>query len=189
MLQQSLAPAGHSWGIRVFFSSLHRFAPSCCKITRVGVLQAKLQLQIFRQELFSAILEVFSPLLCNQVVALGGERAGFSCSLCPALAERCRQWEGWDWLPSPACCPWEIKAGFGAKIWDLRLCSVLQDGFAEGCGRLRCAERAQTHLTQPEGGFTDSGACSLLELFIPLGSKELIFLLACGSLFGAHISV
>lgn len=66
---------------------------------------------------------------------------------------------------------------------------MLQDGFAEGCGRLGCTEHAQTHIMQLEGGFTDSGAHSFLELFILLGGKELIFLLACGSLFGAHISV
>lgn len=47
-----------------------------------------------------------------------------------------RQWERLGSLPLPSCCPWEIETGFEAEIWDLRHYPLLQDGFAQGCGRL-----------------------------------------------------
>lgn len=65
-----------------------------------------------------------------------GNRADFSCSFCRAPAERCRQRERLGLLPLPSCRTWEIETGFGAEIWDLRHCPLLQDGFAQGCGRL-----------------------------------------------------
>lgn len=79
-------------------------------------MQAKLQLQIFGQELFSAILEVFSPLFCKQVMVLVGERAGFSCSLCPALQSGAGSGRaGTGCLRLPAL-PGESRQDLGPKL-------------------------------------------------------------------------
>lgn len=86
-----------------------------------------LLLQIFGQ----GMLGVFT-LLCRQVAVLGGKRQ-FSLAAFLLCSGREVQAAGETGMPVPACCPWELEAGFGAEMWDLRLCP----GFAQGCGRLR----------------------------------------------------
>lgn len=95
-----------------------------------------LQLQIFGQELLAAILEVFSPLLCKQVAVLG-EKEQVSLAAFAVFWQRNAGSGRESGLAAFACCPWEIEAGFGAEIWSLRRCPLLQDRFAQGCGRLR----------------------------------------------------
>lgn len=80
-----------------------------------------LLLQSFGQ----GVLGVFT-LLCKQVAILRRKK---QVSLA-AFAVLQQQETG---MPVPVCCPWELEAGFGAEMWDLRLCP----GFAQGCGRLR----------------------------------------------------
>jgi len=113
VLQRSLAAARHSWGLRAIFSSPPHSASSPCRITGVGAMQVKLgmslQLQIFEQELLGVSLEVFSPLLCKQVVVLGR----FALRLLPCSG-RAVQAAGETGLAARAC---PLSLGNRGRIW------------------------------------------------------------------------
>lgn len=84
------------------------------------------QLQ-FGQGLLDAVLELFSPVLCNQLEVLG-EIGQVSLSLFAMQEEEER-------AALSALSSWETEARFGAEMWGWRCCPLFWVCFAPGCVR------------------------------------------------------